>query len=152
MFSKLFWHQKNDPQTQGLQNGFPVEDVPFRPGSQCEESAMFEPLEEAYIKGVKQHIPLMVRKSCVHQLRLVLYPMIYKVWDTSQVVQDFLHQEYQRNATTHTLPENQHSFWKSIVGRRAFWKAHISRANFLFWTVYNWSFLTLVTSVFSCNP
>ena len=38
---------------------------------------------------------LMVQKSCVHQLRLVVYPAIYSTrFYTSQVVQDFFHQQY----------------------------------------------------------
>ena len=36
---------------------------------------------------------LMVQKSCDHQLRLVVYPIIYRVF-TSKVVQDFSHQQY----------------------------------------------------------
>ncbi len=39
-------------------------------------------------------ILLMVQKSGVHQLRLVVYPSIYDGFFTSQVVQDFFHQQY----------------------------------------------------------
>ena len=39
-------------------------------------------------------ILLVVEKSGVHQLSLVVYPIIYRVY-TSQVVQDFSHQQYQ---------------------------------------------------------
>ena len=41
----------------------------------------------------KCFILLMVQKSCDHQLRLVVYPMIYKVLAPSQVVKDFFHQQ-----------------------------------------------------------
>ena len=37
-------------------------------------------------------ILLMVQKSGDHQLRLVVFPIIYKVLAPSQVVQDFFHQ------------------------------------------------------------
>ena len=42
--------------------------------------------------GKEWTILLMVQKSVDHQLRLVVYPFIYRVY-TSQVVQDFFHQQ-----------------------------------------------------------
>ena len=36
----------------------------------------------------------MVQKSCVHQLRLVDYPIIYLVYTSQVVVWDFFHQQY----------------------------------------------------------
>ena len=38
-------------------------------------------------------VRLMVQKSGVHQLRLVVYPIVYRVF-ASQVMQDFFHQQY----------------------------------------------------------
>ena len=34
------------------------------------------------------------KKSCVHLLRLVVYPIVYRVLAPSQVVQDFFYQQY----------------------------------------------------------
>ena len=41
----------------------------------------------------KMILLLMVQKSGEHQLRLVVYPIIYDGFYTSQVVQDFFHQQ-----------------------------------------------------------
>ena len=43
---------------------------------------------------LETNILLMVQKYGEHQLRLVVYPTIYKVLYISQVVQDFFHQQY----------------------------------------------------------
>ena len=54
-----------------------------------------------YFKGIQAfQILLMVQKSGVHQLKLVVYPIIYRLWDTSQVVVwDFFHQQYVYSVT-----------------------------------------------------
>ena len=48
-----------------------------------------------YEKLMNSLVLLMVQKSGVHQLRLVVYPIIYKVLAPAQVVVwDFSHQQY----------------------------------------------------------
>ena len=51
------------------------------------------PSKKGYKNEHSTKLLLMVQKSGDHQLRLVVYPIIYKVY-TSQVVQDFFHQLY----------------------------------------------------------
>ena len=36
----------------------------------------------------------LLMEEILHQLRLVIYPIIYKVLAPSQVVQEFFHQQY----------------------------------------------------------
>ena len=45
-------------------------------------------------------------RNPANQLRLVVYPMIYKVLAPSQVVQDFFHQQYERKKMGLPLPES----------------------------------------------
>ena len=44
--------------------------------------------------------PTVDGRNPANQLRLVVYPIIYRVFCTSQVVQDFFHQQYQPSSST----------------------------------------------------
>ena len=63
-----------------------------RPGPNRKQSYSNHPFSRAML--VSGRVLLMVQKSGDHQLRLVVYPIIYDGFYTFQVVQDFFHQHY----------------------------------------------------------
>ena len=91
------------------------------------------------INGMTFILLLMVQKSGVHQLRLVVYPIIYRVLAPSQVVRDFFHKQYHQHGTTHC-------WWNSnqlIDPLRYFWSWSWARGGW----INNWLAVGLTAGV-----